>query len=63
MKMYIKIIFMSLNEILFIYFRYNYKVGDVFRELMGVTGMNGCAGNNVEFAQSTSRKSSKCNIL
>lgn len=54
---------MSLNEILFIYFRYNYKVGDVFRELMGVTGMNGCAGNNVEFAQSTSRKSSKCNIL
>ncbi|CAO1378920.1 unnamed protein product [Diamesa hyperborea] len=43
--------------------KYNYKVGDVFRELMGVTGMNGCAGNNVEFAQSTSRKSSKCNIL
>lgn len=40
--------------------RYNYKVNDVFREIMGVSGLSGCSG--VEFSQS-SRHKSKCNIL
>jgi hypothetical protein len=42
--------------------RYNYKVNDVFREIMGVSGMNGCSGTGIEFSQS-SRHKSKCTIL
>lgn len=45
---------------LYILCRYNYKVNDVFREIMGVSGLSGCSG--VEFSQS-SRHKSKCNIL
>ncbi|KAL7038401.1 ras-like protein family member 10B [Chironomus tepperi] len=42
--------------------KYNYKINDVFREVMGVSGMSGCSGAGIEFSQS-SRHKSKCNIL
>jgi hypothetical protein len=43
-------------------YRYNYKINDVFREVMGVSGMSGCSGAGIELSQS-SRHKSKCNIL
>lgn len=40
--------------------RYNYKIGDVFRELMGCTSSGGVIGT--EFSQSN-RNKGRCTIL
>ncbi|KAG5682273.1 hypothetical protein PVAND_011637 [Polypedilum vanderplanki] len=42
--------------------KYNYKLNDVFREIMGISGGCSGTGTGVEFSQS-SRHRSKCNIL
>lgn len=45
---------------MFFYSRFNYKVGEIFRELMGCTGI-GCM-TATDYNQAV-REKSKCNIL